>query len=566
MAGPAALALLAGLLAGAASPGGWGLGAWTVIYVPLFLALDLLPRGGAGPRSPRLRLRPWLHALWLSWLSGVAHASITGGWVVNTAHVYGALPLPIAHGANLLGYGSLLGLEVFFFLSLPFLLGWRWPRWGFVLVVLWSVAFQTAAPRLFYWSYGQLMHPVQTLVQFADVAGSGGLNLLMISLHLLLFAALRELYAPGSASRRELAAATVAVALLFAGAAGYGVWRTAALARATEAGRPVNLAAIQPNFSLAHLASNPALSHSDRRKSLRALMSDTERALARLTLEGSSVPGAPTVVVWPESVYPGPYFLRPQARAALENWVRERDVNLVLTSLTVRNEGTGAEAGRKVFGSAIHVSPEGGPPRVYDKIALIPFGETIPFGDWFPAYRRALKAWIPQISEFEQGDEHTVFEISPGVRLAPMICFDAAQEPVAMGMARNGANLGLVLANLAWFGRTNIGDLFEFFVRFRAIETRMPFLLLSQNGQSLYMDAAGRVASRRLGQFETGALVMPVRIPETFSFYGAHAAGVKTFYLVLLAALLAWRLLSARRGRVPMPRPEPEASSFARKE
>jgi apolipoprotein N-acyltransferase len=542
------LALLAGLLSGSASPGGVGLGAWAVMYVPFFLALDLLLRGGA----PRRAVRTWATVFLLSWLVGLGHAVVNGPWVVNTAHVYGHLPLPLAHGVNLLGFGTLVGLEAFGFLAVPFLLGWGWPRWGFVLVVLWSTAFQTVTPRFFYWTYGQLMYPVPALVQIADVVGSGGLNLLMFPLHLLLFAGLRELYAPGSAGRRELAVSAAGVAVLFMAAAGYGMWRTEGLARATAAGREVNLAGIQPNFSLGYLASNPALSHSQRRSSLRGLMEDTVRALDALP----AVPGAPTLVVWPESVFPVPYFREPNVRRVMEAWVRERGIHLVLTSLTETFERPGDRSTRKVFGSSIHVSPDGAPVEVYNKIALIPFGETIPFGEWFPAYRRALRAWIPQIAEFERGREFTVFHLSPEVRLAPMICFDAVRQPVAIGMRRNGANLGLVLANLAWFGRTNVSDLFAFFVRFRAIETRLPYLMLSQNGESVVIDAAGRAASPRLGQFETGALTLPVKVPKTFSFYAAHVNEVYATYLILLAALLAWRAFPLLRGRLAAARGE----------
>ncbi len=305
------------------------------------------------------------------------------------------------------------------------------------------------------------------------------------------------------------------------------------------------MAAIQPNFSLGYLASNPALSHSDRRNSLRGLMGDTRRALQALPGE----PGAPRLVVWPESVFPHPYYRAPRVWKALQNWVRGRDVHLVLTTLTEDFAGSGAGGARRLFGSAIHLSPNGASPEIYNKIALIPFGETIPFGDWFPPYRRALRAWIPQISEFEPGREFTVFRVAPGVRVAPMICFDAFRQPVAVGMRRNGANLGLVLANLAWFGRTNIADLFEFFTRFRAVETRMPHLMLSQNGRSMLLDAAGRVASPRLGQFEQGALTLAVPVPETFSFYAAHLREVQATYLVLLGLLLAGLAARAWRAR-----------------
>ena len=528
------LAILSGLLGGAALPETLPF-AWVVVYAPLFLALDSLMRG-AGRAGRRI----WAKGLLVCWLSGVASAAVMGGWIVNTAHVYGSLPLPLAHGVNLAGYGSLIGLEIFAFLGIPFLLGWKSPRWGFFLVIAWSTAFHAITPRFFFWTFGQMMYPVAPLVQVADVVGSAGLNLLLIPLHLVLFGWVRELITPGWVPRRELTAVSVLVAAAFAGAAAYGFFRISDLALAEKRGEPVQVVGVQPNFSLKHLASNPTLSPSDRERSLTALLADSEQGLTQLGGE----PDLPTLMVWPESVYPAAYFRNRAMRELVEAWAARHALNLVLVSSTAEPDG---EGGRRVFGSSVHVSPDGGPPEIYNKMALIPFGETIPLGKWFPAYRKALKAWIPQIAEFDEGREFTVFSITEKIRVAPLICFDAATPRVASGMVRNGANLGLVMANLAWFGRTGISDLFEVFIRFRALETRIPFLMLSQNGRSVLLDATGERASERLGQFETGALSLRIRVPETTSFYAAHTGAVHGMFVLMLAALLALRWFPAWR-------------------
>jgi apolipoprotein N-acyltransferase len=531
----------AGVMFALASPHRTVAFAWPFIFVPLFLGLDLALRFSPAGFWPR-----WGRVFFCTWPAGLIMAALTGGWVANTAFVYGKLPLGVAYLVSILGYGSLQGLEVFFFLGVPFALAWRRPGLLLALVPLWAAVFQLYVPRFLYYTFGQMMVPALSLVQVADLVGSAGLNLLLLPLHLVLYGWLRSLYAPGEVPRRRLAVASLALAVAFAADYGYGRWRLADVAERTERGPQVELVGIQPDFSLKELASNPALSYSDRAQSFSALMADSRAALARAQRE----PGVPTLVLWPESVYPRPYFFDAEMRAAVDDWVRSEGIELILATEDARFERTAdGRTLRQYFGAAVHVGPQGLPAGVYHKITLIPFGETIPFGDLLPWYRDVLRAWIPEISEFTPGREYTVFRLADGVRVAPMICFDASSEHVARGMARNGANLGVVLGNLAWFGRTTVSDQFSWFARFRAIENRMPILFLSQNGESFLIDATGRQASRRLGQFTAGALTLRVHVPEERSFYTYWAPWVARAYVAALLGLGAFVLWRRRRER-----------------
>lgn len=541
------LATASGLLLGLAMPGIHLPVAWVLMLVPLFLALDVVMA------RPGTWWGRGLRALGACWWAGVMAAAIIGDWMVNTAHVYGGLSLPVAYLANWFGFGSLEGMEIFLSVGIPFVLAWGRPWWTLALVPVWSAAVQAHLPRMFMWTYGTFLEPLEPVVQAADLVGAAGLNLLAVPLQLVLYAWVRRWLHRPWLPRRPLVALTAAVALLFAAAAGYGWWRQGALAGHLASGAPVRLAALQPDFSLGRLASNPALSHSDREQSLETLLQDSEEALVELRRRGEG----PVVVLWPESVYPGPYLLDRERRRVVEQWVRAREVHLVLASLDAEwGPGPRGRSELRHYGVAVHVPPAGGPPEVYRKIFLIPFGETIPLADWFPFYARWLKAWIPRISQFEAGSEHTVFAVNDGVRLAPMICYDATQSGIARGMRANGANLGLVLANLAWFGRTTVSDQFGFFVRWRARENRLPIALVSQNGRSVLIDALGRPASRRTGQYTTDALTLHLRAgdipPTVFTRYGAawyNALAALTVALALALGAVAWyRRRLRRRG------------------
>ncbi|MFI5338133.1 MAG: nitrilase-related carbon-nitrogen hydrolase, partial [Opitutales bacterium] len=127
----------------------------------------------------------------------------------------------------------------------------------------------------------------------------------------------------------------------------------------------------------------------------------------------------------------------------------------------------------------------------------MPFGETIPFADLVPAWGRAVKALVPRIGQFDAGRDPTVFTVASGLTVGPLICFDVFDYRPLLGMAARGANVGVVMGNLAWFGRSTASRQFEGAVRFRAIETRMPILIVSQSGESVLIDERGEQASPR---------------------------------------------------------------------
>lgn len=543
--GLVALATLSGGLMGYSFPGHALPGLWLLVFTPLFMALDLLRARG------RLReRRRWLLGAALCWWFGVVLTAITGGWVVNTAHVFGYMPLPVAWLVNLLGYGTLMGIDTLLIVGLPFLLGRRRGPWGVALLLLWVVVVPPLLPKFLYWTHGELLVHAPPLHQAADLIGSAGLNLPVFALYLLLYGLARGLYAADALPLRRLLPAGAAVLALFLALWAYGSWRVRGIERAAAApdAPSVRLVGIQPNFSLKELASNPELSPGERQQSIDALLGDSRAALARKPPR----PGETTVLVWPESTFPGVYVARPELRRQVESWVAAQDVQLVLTALDARRNPDSFQ-GYDLYGATLHLDRRGRPVGLYHKLALIPFGETVPLGDWLPWFRDALHRQIPQMGEFTPGSEYTVFPVGGGVTLAPMICFDTADYRVARGMTANGANVGLVLANMAWFGRTTVSQQFEHMVRFRAIENRIPILLLSQNGTSVLFDAAGRPASPRLGQFEQGVLDVRVSAGAADAFYTRHGVWVNAALRLALALLLVrmawqWRRGGAGRG------------------
>ena len=574
-----ALGLLSGLLLGFSIPGHRVPGLWLVCFVPLYAALDLVCRtaGSTGGR--------WLQAVGVSWCCGMGMALVSGGWISNTSELFGHLPLLVAWAIRVLGFGSHMALEIFLILVPPFLLAWRRPRWLFVLCLLWSFVVTVHLPRpLFYWTFGQLMYSQGALVQIADLGGSALLNIPLLGLQLILYGFWRGHAFTGEVSLDDRLYATLIWSSVFAQVALYGHWRLAE--PLVEAQPRVRLIGVQPNFSLKHLSSNPQRTPGDRRASLEHLLADSTAVLERDA--GSALP---TVVLWPESTYPhAPYRERQQARQRVHAWAAAHGVQVILTSIDrssgVGNEGRDGEENdsrASLFGAAFHIDPRGGDlagaatssttndatgaatgetggairESVYHKRTLIPFGEQIPFVETWPALGAWIQRQLPYATHFTAGEETVGFAVAEGVVLAPLICFDIARPRVARDFKAAGANLGVVLANLAWFGETSASRQFEQYARFRAIETRMPFLMLSQNGRSLYFDARGEVASEVLPSFADGTLRIDAAPARVGSFYVRYGGWVEGGATLLLFGLLFWGYRARlRRGALVPPKEE----------
>ena len=67
------------------------------------------------------------------------------------------------------------------------------------------------------------------------------------------------------------------------------------------------------------------------------------------------------------------------------------------------------------------VGPSGKIIGRYNKIFLIPFGETLPFSEWFPEIAEWLRKEIRNMSEFEKGTEYTVFRLNSELQVSASI-------------------------------------------------------------------------------------------------------------------------------------------------
>ena len=491
---------------------------------------------------PQRRRNSFFNILGYSFVAGSISAVIGGYCITNSAHVYGHLPLPLAVLVTAVGYGLEVGLIFFFYFGclLPFLPKHSWA--DLPVRILWILILEPHYPRLFEWSLGGFTYyKVPYIEQFADIIGSSGLSLLSVGCNLTFLLAWRFLKQKNDDwINVKFASILLITAHLLAGI--YGKWRLLELQDVKSAAQ-IEVVSLQPNFSLAQLASNPDLAYSERSRNIESLLDDSRKALTKTQRQEKDLP---RLLVWPESTFPAPIYKDASARELVSNFAKEERVNILLSTVDWEMQEDGSY---RFFGISVLVNPDGEIAGRYNKIFLIPFGESIPGSSWFPSWAAWLREMIPNISEFEAGQEFTAMPIGD-VKISAPICFDGFSPEIIQKMVLNGANLIVLSGNLAWFGKSNAADYLEMITRWRSLENRVPVVFATNSGYSSFWDATGQVLTKRMGLFEEGYLDAVIDLSTYNSWYREKSGWLIWIYNILIMLALGYLITNREKKTI----------------
>ena len=224
------------------------------------------------------------------------------------------------------------------------------------------------------------------------------------------------------------------------------------------------------------------------------------------------------LIVWPESVYS---FTR-EDFSMVQSFSKTIDVP-ILVPYSERRKGTW-------YSSSVLVDGDQPLPKPFDKWFLMPFGEYIPFETSFPWVGDVFRKYIMRLSSLGKGYEPTTFELRNGIKLSPMICFDAIDPRLSRAQVRNGSNFMINHANFSWMGNSDAGALFSHINQIRASENGRSTLLVSLTGPSAFFDPEGRelVPRTELLTKDQGWVDVPLAKKDTFynSYYPWNALSV----------------------------------------
>ncbi|MEY2987230.1 MAG: apolipoprotein N-acyltransferase, partial [Pseudomonadota bacterium] len=281
--------------------------AWVlpVALVPLFVAIEMLPTTYQPPsRTHSTSTRPvtaftrGLEAFVLIWIFGAVLIGFAFHWVTVPAILFGELTPAVSYSLFAL-YCLLAGL---YFTIIFFPLIWntarcskrslsQFPVWCLVFTV---ASLESLLPRIFHWTFGNLMYGSLPVVQWSSWIGSSGLSVLVFASNFYLARALTE--RPQNPGRLSLVLVSVAAGWLCIVLVGRKL--IAQTQELEKNARTTHIGFVQPNFGYEGLPRNRKYSNQLEMQSLSSLMNLTEEMVK--STKGEKL----DLIVWPESAAP----------------------------------------------------------------------------------------------------------------------------------------------------------------------------------------------------------------------------------------------------------------------
>ena len=240
----------------------------------------------------------------------------------------------------------------------------------------------------------------------------------------------------------------------------------------------------------------------------------------------------PDLIVWPETMFPGPSLER-SYRDVLEAYVVERGGDPALSWFTglatsleqaqgfwevpmlvgataaVEPEAVVGESGEieffdpKALYNSVFVVQGGAVGDRYDKMHLTPFGEVMPYISAWPWLEKQLLSFAARGKSFELDEAPTGSALEVQLDSGPLgvaapICFEASNPGVVRRLVvgpdgERAAGLISHATNDGWFGSFDHGRrLHEQLLRWRCVEFGTPGVRAANTGISGAYDASGR--------------------------------------------------------------------------
>ena len=232
----------------------------------------------------------------------------------------------------------------------------------------------------------------------------------------------------------------------------------------------------------------------------------------------------PLLVVWPESVTPGPLQEKPYSQ-----WLKD------ISQLTGAWQlvGSNREENNKQYVSAFLLSPEGKPAGTYDKIQLVPFGEFIPLENTVRSLFSDVKV-LGELGVFSAGNWEQPLLTMEQISVGSTICYESVFPRLWREQARSGAHFFANLTNDAWFFNTAAPYQHLAAVVLRAVENRRTVLRAANTGISAVISPSGEILAR--AELNTRAiLTADISLPlgKQISFYTRWGGWFEWLCLVL---------------------------------
>ena len=466
-----------------------------IALAPLFAALLLPSRSGHA-----LQLR---EAAFAGYLCGIVWYLGNCYWIYQTMYLYGGLPKPVALGILLL-FALYLSLYHGLFALLFALVQRRGSRLALIAAPFLWVAVELARARItgFPWDllgYSQVDNLL--LTRLAPVGGVVAISFVLAAVNSALTPLL--LSKPRKRLGLILGAAAIALALqLGSHATSFNPANTA----------PTHTAVLmQEDLLVGEAARGTVLLSPEQEMSTFSQWSSNSLLPFKGAWQRPTGPQRTDVIIWPEA--PAHFQSdNPAFRTGIATLARNQRAAVIVGSLGV-DAAPALPRGYSLYDSASLFTSDGTYQSRYDKIHLVPWGEYVPFKNFFSFADKLTQG----VGDMDRGSRRTVFRTG-GSTYGVFICYESIFGDEVREFVENGAQVLVNISDDGWYGDTGAPWQHLNMARMRAIENHRWLLRSTNTGVTTAIDPYGRMAFQA-----------PRHVRAAFSFPFAFLDG-ETFY------------------------------------
>ncbi len=195
----------------------------------------------------------------------------------------------------------------------------------------------------------------------------------------------------------------------------------------------------------------------------------------------------PELIIWPESVlqfYIDDTYEGEVNRKHITGFMSEGQLLITGGPRYERAKGEGV----KYYSSMFQLNSGGELLNSYDKHRLVPWAEFIPFRELIPK----KIANIFDVIDYTPGRGPLQMKSNHGLKILPLVCAEG-HFPQMISEYQNDQNLIVMIGNEAWMEGTTAPSQYFVNARYRAVESGLPVLLVSNKGYLAIIDNKGIV-------------------------------------------------------------------------
>ena len=287
----------------------------------------------------------------------------------------------------------------------------------------------------------------------------------------------------------------------------------------------VTVAAIQGNVPRMGLDFN-----AQRRAVLANHVNVTKEMATDVHGKGESV----DMVFWPENASDVNPFADDEAFERISGAVAEADAPTLVGTLTKDEVGD--------RNTAVIFDPDNGPGDYHHKKYLQPFGEWMPYRDFF----RNFSEYVDMAGNFKPGDGNGTVRMGDHV-VGVATCYEVAFDMAYRDAVKAGAQILTTPTNNATFGFTDMTYQQLAMSRIRAMETDRAVVVSATSGASAIVHPDGSV-SQHTEIFQPGYLVEKLPLRDSVTFAVRYGQWVQWLLVAGGVAVMAASMIGARRG------------------